>query len=70
MHYCCVWISISANLLLEWFEVQRILGVDKVISYTNNLNDDAMKVLEYYESFGLTDIIHFAGFPAGGKVCV
>ncbi|CAG2209337.1 unnamed protein product [Mytilus edulis] len=59
--------SLSANLLLEWFEVQRILGVDKVISYTKNLNDDAMKVLEYYESLGLTDIIHVAGFPTRDK---
>ncbi|CAC5398038.1 unnamed protein product [Mytilus coruscus] len=46
--------SLAAELLLEWFEVQRIIGVEKTVTYTFELNTDAMEICEYYESIGFT----------------
>jgi hypothetical protein len=36
--------------IVEWFESQRILGVDKVVTYPYRRNTNALKVLKYYES--------------------
>ncbi|VDI70485.1 Hypothetical predicted protein [Mytilus galloprovincialis] len=55
--------SLSANLLLEWFEVQRIIGVEKIVTYTFELNKEAMKICEHYESIGLTVLVRIADFP-------
>jgi hypothetical protein len=38
--------------IVEWFEAQRIFGVDKVVAYPYRLNANALKVLKYYESVG------------------
>ncbi|XP_052062398.1 uncharacterized protein LOC127702299 [Mytilus californianus] len=59
--------SLSAELLLEWFEVQRIIGVEKTVTYTFELNKDAMKICEYYESIGFTVLVRVADFPAREK---
>ncbi|CAC5399596.1 unnamed protein product [Mytilus coruscus] len=55
--------NMNAELILEWFEVQRLLGVDKVLTYTYQLNDQAMAVLEYYESIGYAVIIRDFEYP-------
>ncbi|CAC5371567.1 unnamed protein product [Mytilus coruscus] len=55
--------NMDAKLILEWFEVQRLLGVDKVLTYTYKLNMQAMVVLEYYESIGYAEIIRDFDFP-------
>ena len=39
--------SANAERLIEWFEVLRLLGVNKVLTYTYQLNLDAVKVLKY-----------------------
>jgi hypothetical protein len=41
--------------IVEWFETQRILGVDKVVTYPYRLSANALKVLQYYESVGFLD---------------
>lgn len=58
--------KLDAKRLVEWFEVQRLLGVDKVLAYTYKLNTQAMNVLEYYESIGYAEIIRDFDFPFKG----
>jgi hypothetical protein len=53
--------------IVEWFEAQRILGVDKVVTYPYRLNANALKVLKYYESVGLLDIINGFYLPEVGE---
>ncbi|XP_050419047.2 uncharacterized protein LOC126832335 [Patella vulgata] len=45
--------------LTEWFELQKILGVEKVVTFTYNLDRDSMKVLKYYENDGILQIIPY-----------
>ncbi|XP_052810275.1 uncharacterized protein LOC128238408 [Mya arenaria] len=52
--------NISAGSLVEWFEYQRLMKVDKVIAYTYKLNEEAMKVLKYYSSTGLVEFLPFS----------
>lgn len=59
--------NLSAELLLEWFEVQRLIGVEMTVSYTFELNKDATKIIEYYESIGFTVVVRVAGFPTRGN---
>lgn len=58
--------KLDAKRLVEWFEVQRLLGVDKVLTYTYKLNTQAMNVLDYYESIGYAEIIRDFDFPFKG----
>ena len=52
--------NISAELIIEWMEAYKYLGVDKVVSYyLKNINKDALKVLEYYESTGILDFFYY-----------
>jgi hypothetical protein len=55
--------------IVEWFEAQRILGVDKVVTYPCRLNANALKVLTYYESVGFLDIINGFDLPEVGEYC-
>ena len=55
--------------IVEWFEAQRILGVDKVVTYPYRLNANALKVLQYYESVGFLDIINGFDLPEVGEYC-
>ena len=49
--------SLRAELIIEWMETYRYLGVDKVVSYfLDELNDAAQKVLFYYSSIGFVDL--------------
>ena len=59
--------SVDAAQLVEWFEAQRILGVDKVVTYPFKLNANALKVLKYYESTGFLDVIHGFYLPELGE---
>ncbi|CAC5399550.1 unnamed protein product [Mytilus coruscus] len=58
--------NIDARHMLEWFEFQRLVGVDKVLTYTYKLNKQAMAVLEYYESIGYAVVIRDFDFPLKG----
>lgn len=58
--------SQDAAILVEWFEAQRLLGVDKILTYTQELNSDAVRVLDYYESIGLAEVIREFDMPEKG----
>lgn len=60
--------SQDAALLVEWFEAQRLLGVNKIVTYTQDLNSDAIRVLDYYESIGLVHVIHEFDMPKKGML--
>lgn len=57
--------DISAVSMIEWFEYQKYMGVNKVLLYTYNLNDDAKKVLNYYVVTGLAEF-HPYSLPMRG----
>ncbi|XP_063427172.1 uncharacterized protein LOC134710678 [Mytilus trossulus] len=59
--------SQDAAILVEWFEAQRLLGVDKILTYTQELNIDAVRVLDYYESVGLAEVIREFNMPEKDK---
>ena len=60
-----VYENISASAMIEWFEYQKMVGVSKVMLYTNNLNIDAMNVIKYYKSSGFCDAFPFKNPPIG-----
>lgn len=51
--------SVSADDLLTWFEIHRRMGVTKVLTYTYDLNEEAAKVLRYYQSQGMVETFPF-----------
>ena len=51
--------NLSFSEMIEWFEIQKLLGVSRVITYTNKLNADAMKVLQHYHAEGLAQYYPF-----------
>ena len=56
----------SAELLIEFVEVYKYLGVDKFISYIlEDLNEDTRKVFEYYASTGILDLYFFEPAASG-----
>jgi hypothetical protein len=58
--------SLDAQRLIEWFEIHKLFGVDKVIAYTYNLNQNASKVLKFYEKSGIAEVYGF-DLPEKGK---
>ena len=47
----------SAEMILEWLETYKYLGVDKIVAYfLKDLNWEARRVLEYYASTGFVDL--------------
>lgn len=42
--------------LIEWFEYNRLMGVDRIITMVQLINRDAYKVLKYYNKTGLLDM--------------
>ena len=61
--------SVDPIPIVEWFEAQRVLGVDKVVTYPYRLNANALKVLKYYESIGFLDIINGFYLPEVSEYC-
>ena len=56
----------SAEMLIDWMETYKYLGVDKVVSYfLKDLNSEAKQVLEYYASTGTLDLYLFEPAAAG-----
>ena len=52
--------SRNAEMIIEFMEVYRFLGVDKFVTYfLKDLNEDSRKVLEYYVSTGILDLYYF-----------
>ena len=60
--------TISAEMIIEWMETYKYLGVDKVVTYyvdegRDKINENALKVLRYYASTEILDLYHHV--PAG-----
>ena len=51
--------SLNATKLVEWFEFNRLLGVDKFLVYETAVHGPARRVLDYYRSKGLVDLIPY-----------
>lgn len=50
--------DIEANILLEWIVIQKVLQVDKIFIYQNNINDyDVQRVLDRFVKDGLVEVI-------------
>lgn len=48
--------------LVEWIELNRILGAEKFIIYNYSISDNIADVLDYYRSIQLVDIVQW-GLP-------
>ena len=57
--------SISPRLLTEWYEIQKQLGVNKVVTFVYNLSNSARMVLQHYQYQGLVDLLPYQ-FPHKG----
>ena len=52
--------DLSAEMVIEWMEAYRYLGVDKVVAYyVSDLNENALKVLQFYASTGILDLYFY-----------
>ena len=58
--------NLSANDIISWFEVHKLMGVQKVLTYPYELNENATRVLQHYEKQGMAEIVHF-NLPPHGK---
>ncbi|XP_076101032.1 uncharacterized protein LOC143070749 [Mytilus galloprovincialis] len=50
---------INPVYLIEWFEYQKMMGVDMVLISLQSLNEDSYEVLRYYEREGIAKLISF-----------
>lgn len=48
--------ELDPEKLIEWFEVQRLLGVDKVLIYNLNNPETVLKVFRHYQKTGFLDL--------------
>ena len=49
--------NISAELIIEWIEAMKYIGVDKIVTYyLRTLNAGALNVLQHYASEGIVDL--------------
>lgn len=59
----CLTSPIDGNLtparLVEWFEINRLVGIEKFIVYLSYVNDAIEKVLKHYQNLGITEVIPF-----------
>ena len=52
--------NISEEMIIEWMETYRHLGVDKVVTYfLKDLNEAAKNVLLYYSQIGFVELYEF-----------
>ena len=52
--------NISAEIIIEWMETYKYLGVNKVVTYYyKDLNENALKVLKYYHDSEFLDLYYF-----------
>lgn len=51
--------------VIEWFEVQRILGVDKILIYDLGNPQNLTRVFKYYQNLGILDLqpYELPGYP-------
>ncbi|XP_076435395.1 uncharacterized protein LOC143275290 [Babylonia areolata] len=60
-------VNLNPNKLVEWFETQRILGVDRIQLFDLNNTEMVLRILRHYEDTGLLDLLPYAlpGRPWG-----
>ncbi|PVD22529.1 hypothetical protein C0Q70_18343 [Pomacea canaliculata] len=58
--------KLNPNILMEWFEMQRLLGVDKIQLMDLHNPEPIQKVFRYYTDLGLLDLLPYElpGEPA------
>lgn len=54
----------KTKLLIEWIEINSLLGADKIFMYVVKLHPNMMKVLEYYETRGIVEVTKLT-YPEG-----
>ena len=58
--------NVSAEWIIEWMETYKKLGVDKVLTYVlKEINQEALKVLEYYSSTDILDLYYHEPAASG-----
>ena len=61
--------NISAEMIIEWVEAMRYIGVDKIVTYfLRSLNADALNVLFHYVSEGFIDLYFYEPANEGNFV--
>ena len=52
--------NISAEMIIEWVEAMRYIGVDRIVTYfLRSLNTDTVNVLFHYASEGVIDLYFY-----------
>ncbi|ESP03203.1 hypothetical protein LOTGIDRAFT_171688 [Lottia gigantea] len=51
--------QIIPEILTEWFELQKILGIEKIVTYVHDLQGDREKILTHYRDEGLLEILWY-----------
>ena len=57
---------VNPEMIVEWMEYHRHMGVNHVVVFTFNLTTDALTVLQFYEEQGFVEVLPF-DFPAKGN---
>ena len=52
---CASYSYVNPHWLIEWVELHRILGVDKIFTYNKTLDDRSAQVLQHYVEEGFVD---------------
>ena len=61
--------NISAEMIIEWMETYKYLGVDKIVThYLWTINKHALNVLKYYSSTGILDLYAHEPANSGSQV--
>lgn len=61
--------SISTKKLIEWYEIQKKIGVNKVVTFKYNLTGSALDVFEYYQEEGFVDLLPYQYPHKGEFIC-
>ena len=51
--------ALNPHKLVEWVEVQRLLGVDRIQLFESNNNEEVYRVLNHYKQTGLIDLLPY-----------
>ena len=63
--------NVSAELMIEWIESMKYIGVDKIVAYyMRGLNRDALNVLYHYASDGILDLFFYEPANEGKHSCL
>ena len=61
--------NISAELIIEWIEAMKYIGVDKIVTYfLRSLNTDALNVLCHYATEGVVELYFYEPANEGNYI--